>query len=103
MPSGDEGGHVEGTAGLGAPSKGGAPAAKKGGISGQRCDSDEGADFPPRELTELRHIGDQGGHGGAPYPFDAGEQRREIGVLMGDVARQLADEDRARPYELERS
>ncbi len=75
---------------LGPSSKGRALAAKEAGVAGQWRNPDEGADFPPRELAELRHIGDQGGGGGIPYTLDAGEEGREIGVLICDVARKLS-------------
>lgn len=90
VPGGDEGRHVEGTADLGASPEGGALAAREAGIPGQRGDADECADLPPREFSKLRHIGDQGGRGGIiPYALDAGEEGREIDVLICDVARKL--------------
>ena len=72
---GDEGGHVEAGADLGAAAPDGAPAAHGTAVPVEGGDADQGGDLPSVEAAEFGQVGDQGAGGGLA---DAGHALEQV-------------------------
>ena len=84
VPGGDEGGHVEAGADLGAAAPDGAPAAHGTAVPVEGGDADQGGDLPSVEAAEFGQVGDQGAGGGLA---DAGHALEQVlGLAPGRAA-----------------